>query len=148
MGSTFSFAHLVDIGFVIMVMAASWQSLSDATVKRSRRFKQEFTDLEHTIKGLVTEAAEASAALDRSLLRRKQELETLLKQIQQAQEEAAPAQELPNTSWEKQSIQKDAPKAKPVVPAHRAAKPEKRPEQPAPDDDLLEQLLAEKTDKV
>lgn len=76
---------LVDIGFVVLVTVVCMKSLfrdSGNDDSKRQRWQQELHELEGTLKGLIEEAGAASSSLDRSLLKRKRELEGLLKKIE------------------------------------------------------------------
>lgn len=76
----------VDIGFVVLVAGASISSLihnSKSSQRRSKRWIDELRGLEELLRELITEAGHASNHLDQNLLRRKQELELLLAQVEE-----------------------------------------------------------------
>jgi hypothetical protein len=155
--TTFGFSNLIDMGFVLLVTVACLKSLrSDPTAAErvAERWRGELRELEKTLRGLIEEASSASGTLDRRLMRRKEELETLLQKIQTASAPAespaaAPAKspavlrgaeddrwelgdidELPNETWAA---------AAPTAPAMS------RPQRPA---NPLEELLAEAEDSI
>lgn len=108
-------AGLVDIGFALFVTGVCLRSLfkeSDTGDKRRANWKAELKELEGTLRELIAEAGAASSNLDRSLLQRKRELETLLKKIEEKQKSSAVSpngqaytlgkdDDLPNDSWRK-----------------------------------------------
>jgi len=109
----------VDVGFVLLVSAVCVRSLTSSETDAERvagRWRSELLELERVLRELITEAGTASSNLDRRLLKRKAELETLLKKL----EDGAPpapqaakvspraveqewrlgdAEEFPNESW-------------------------------------------------
>lgn len=92
-----SFSGLIDMGFVLLVAASCIVSLraGDGGSGKADRWREELRDLQNVLKGLIDEASAASSHLDRRLLQRKQELETLLGKLEASQalltSEQAPA---------------------------------------------------------
>lgn len=80
---------VVDVGFVLLVSAVCVRSLTGSSSEAERiaaRWREELRELERALRELITEAGSASSSLDRRLLRRKTELETLLKKIEDNQQ--------------------------------------------------------------
>lgn len=148
---------LTDIGFVVFVSIACWQSLfapARSEERRRGKWKAELTQVESMLKTLITEAGSAGVHLQTSLLERQRELETLLERIEGAQGEptqftigtkaAAPRKgaavystEVPNESWLKPF---QVPVAAPAPVQAPKAAPVKAP--------TLETLAAQRTDQV
>jgi hypothetical protein len=91
----------VDIGFVIFVVYACWKSLlandNAGAEQRRKVWKREFSELEASLRELVGEATASSTNLDRTLFRRKQELERLLANINTAVSSGEMPQDVPST---------------------------------------------------
>ena len=119
-----SYAQVVDIGFIIAVMAVCFQVLfgaSDSLHRKTKRWKDELRYLEDTLRTLIAEAGATGNNLNRNLVKRKEELTALLQQIEEAKlneladretraarpapRRQPPVEDLPNESW--------APKAAP-----------------------------------
>ncbi len=93
--------QVVDIGFVLTVMAVCFQMLfasGDRSQRRSQRWQQELRFLEGTLRELIGEASAAGNNLNRNLLKRKEELGILIQQLDQAKAKAGEP-EFPNPSW-------------------------------------------------
>lgn len=101
---------VVDIGFMGLVSFVCFQSLLRVKDDGSAR-KAELLQLEHALKELIEEASAASMQLDRSLSRRKAELERLLERLpseeslqlntkpHRASEPKHGIDDLPNETW-------------------------------------------------
>jgi hypothetical protein len=92
-------AQLADTGFVLFVVFTCGYSLfanKEERAGKSKKWMQELTVLQETIRELIGEASSASSQLDRTLQRRKLELEKLLTKI-----DASPqySPDFPNDSW-------------------------------------------------
>ena len=90
MGSTItlagSLAGFTDSAFVLLVMFACWRALSGSTNSgNTKRWKQELSVLESSLRDIVSEATIASGTLDKQLMRRQEDLELLLRRIEKAQ---------------------------------------------------------------
>ncbi|MFN8388901.1 MAG: hypothetical protein U0136_01265 [Bdellovibrionota bacterium] len=104
----FNFSSIVDIGFVLLVTAACLKGLSTGASPAERvaeRWRNELRELEKVLRNLISEASTASSSLDRRLLRRKAELEQLLKQIEngapvRAASKPKPAAKPAGDTWE------------------------------------------------
>ena len=102
---------LIDIGFIVLVMVAvarNFIGAGDNQVSGNRdTWKRELKDLEETLRELIQEAGAASRNLDRNLLQRKRELESLLKSLDEKEQRSTSAAvapqsaeyDLPNESW-------------------------------------------------
>jgi len=110
MFDTFSIEQFVDIGFILLVSGACLRSLfhnTEAQEQRIKLWKSELGQTTELLRELVTEASSASMNLDRSLGRRKDELEKLLHKIESVGtivlEKITQAEDddLPNDSWRK-----------------------------------------------
>jgi len=92
--ASLNFSALVDLGFVLLVSGACIRSLTSTPIdaeKIAQRWRTELQELERVLRQLITEASTASTNLDHRLMRRKFELETLLKRLENAKG-TAPAQ--------------------------------------------------------
>jgi hypothetical protein len=131
MALNIDFQSLIDIGLILLVTFACAKSLfRDNGTGEARRgaWKSELKELEASLRGLIQEAGAASRNFDRSLLARKRELESLLKELDEKgipsteateaipRSAAAPSQELPNSSWAETS-----PSPKAYTPAGTAS---------------------------
>ena len=85
----FDIQSLVDVGLILLLGAAVARALfnKQASGPQPERWKEELKEVERALSGLIDEAGAASRNLDRSLLQRKRELETLLKNIDEKQQE-------------------------------------------------------------
>lgn len=116
-------AQLADTGFVLFVVFTCGYSLfanKEQGGQKSRKWIQELAILQETIRELIGEASSASSQLDRTLQRRKLELEKLLTKIDNS---PTYSPDMPNESWEEWPIQR-APR-----PQERAAAPKPAPQQ-------------------
>lgn len=76
---------LIDIAFVGFVSFACWRSMRSAAEvphAAAELWRNELKELEKVLRSLIDEAGTASAALDRRLARRKEEIEALLKRAE------------------------------------------------------------------
>ena len=122
----------IDLMLTMVMVAVGLRSLvlsRDVGAKTAARWRNELRELEGSLRTLITEASNSSATLDRRLVRRREELETLLRRIDgqasklehhadEADEDGELFElheELPNQSW----FAEEAPK--------RAAKPAAAP---------------------
>lgn len=126
----------IDLMLTIVMVAVGLRSLilsRDTGAKTAARWREELRALEGSLKSLITEASNSSATLDRRLVRRREELEELLKKIdsratkiearadeidEEDDELYSSHQELPNRSW---FLDEESPKKK-SAPAPRAKK--------------------------
>ena len=84
------FASVIDIGFVLLVTFACLRSLrSDESGVQTPAWREELSEVQHALKGLIAEAGAASSQLDRSLLKRKEELEALAKRLDESESRLA-----------------------------------------------------------
>lgn len=107
----------IDLMLTIVMVAVGLRSLilsRDTGAKTAARWREELRALEGSLKSLITEASNSSATLDRRLVRRREELEELLKKIdsratkietradeidEEDDELYSSHRELPNQSW-------------------------------------------------
>ena len=117
-----NFQNIIDIGFIVLVTVACARSLfgrsSQSEGSGSQAWKDELSAVEKTLQGLIAEAGAASTNLDRNLLQRKRELESLLKKLEKQnpvmeppserrgpteytplRQENSVAADLPNETW-------------------------------------------------
>lgn len=82
---SFSLTQFVDGAFVLLVATTAVKCLLHTRDRdeRGSRWSVELRELEQALRGLITEAGDASSKLDRSLLQRKTDLENLLKKLNQ-----------------------------------------------------------------
>lgn len=100
--------QLADTAFVLFVVFTCGYSLlanREQNTSRSKKWIHELNSLQETIRELIGEASSASSHLDRTLQRRKLELEKLLVKIEGTQNQVS---ELPNSSWEDRPINNSA----------------------------------------
>jgi hypothetical protein len=90
------FQSLVDIGFVLFVIAACYQSLfSSGGSRTSAQAVHQTRQLESSLREMIDEASAAGSNLNRSLLKRKDELQSLIQKIDEAKLEAQTVIEAP-----------------------------------------------------
>lgn len=104
----------IDIGFVMLVIASSWQSLFGSQSDANRKvWRRELAELEVSLRQLIGEAGQASIALDQRLQTRRHELEAVVAKAERLSRsissekkkaDAAPrskrvADDLPNETW-------------------------------------------------
>ncbi len=85
-----SLESIIDVGFVLLVLTVCFQSVvsnSRTSKKNYERWKAQLEELASILRTLIDEAAVASNSFDRSLLRRKVELQDLLVRIESARDE-------------------------------------------------------------
>lgn len=85
MGTPISINQLVDIGFVGLVLFACSKSLftrGDRMTSRTKQWRDELRALEATLRELIGEATAAGNNLNRSLLKRREELNTLVSKME------------------------------------------------------------------
>ena len=84
--SQINFSQVVDLGFVALVSFVCIKNIfgnsADAASRRAEAVRGDLRELESALRGLIGEASAASGNLDKSLNRRKSELEQLLKRIE------------------------------------------------------------------
>lgn len=142
--------QLIDTGFVLFVIFTCGYSLFGKTAKGpSKKWMDELATLQEGLRELISEASAASSNLDRTLVRRKQELETLLKKLEATKESAFSTkassrreEEFPNETWVM-----DRPKT-PAPAGKKAAAPQPEPRVSSQDSDLarrIEVFLESKT---
>lgn len=101
---------IVDVLFVALVMAACFYNMtrgSEAYGQQIIKWREELGALRLDLKDLIEHAGEASSNLDRRLIRRKEELECLLKDLSKKEDEVSrllngekkPINSLPNHTW-------------------------------------------------
>lgn len=104
------YRSIIDIGFVGFVTFTCFTALGrdgSSGEHRKERWRAELKELEESLKGLIREAGQASASLDRSLLQRKRELESLLRKLEEKERNGSSKisssilddEELPNSTW-------------------------------------------------
>lgn len=83
------FSSFVDIAFVVVIAGSCFFAItrSGSGEERSARVQADLQNLEETLRELITEAGIASNSLDRSLTRRKEELQLLIERIEVLKEE-------------------------------------------------------------
>jgi hypothetical protein len=121
--------QIVDGLFSSLVLFLTWRSFSpqpQLVPEKSEKWQAELRSLADLLRELISEAGAASSALDRNLLRRKEDLERIVQQAEEAKrslqdaldtpvptpapkaeasrkssrkKKAGPAAELPNESW-------------------------------------------------
>ncbi|MCC6933927.1 MAG: hypothetical protein IT292_11870 [Deltaproteobacteria bacterium] len=110
---------IVDVLFAGLVMATCFFSLTkdgEAGAKKLSLWHQELGDLQNALKELIEDAGVASNNLDRRLLKRKEELEKVLAELeskeqtlcQNAATKAEDSSSLPNSSWLEQDIERES----------------------------------------
>jgi hypothetical protein len=85
MVDAFTFAELIDVGFIAFVALSCWYALThsdNSAGENTGNWKAELEELRRSLQGLISEASVASHNLDRNLQRREDELHSLLKQLQ------------------------------------------------------------------
>lgn len=109
--------QLIDTGFVLFVIFTCGYSLfgKSAAKEPSRQWMEELSALQEGLKELISEASAASSSLDRTLIKRKQELETILKKLEAAKEAPVTTvkreqEEFPNETWVMDAPKKSSPK--------------------------------------
>lgn len=80
---------IIDAAFFALVLYTCYRSLfrstlPDTSVARARRWKEELQNVEESLRELIGEASAAGSNLNRSLLKRKDELQTLIRRIEEA----------------------------------------------------------------
>ena len=84
--SQINFSQVVDLGFVALVSFVCIKNIfgnsADAASRRAEAVRGDLRELESALRGLIGEASAASGNLDKSLNRRKAELELLLNRIE------------------------------------------------------------------
>jgi len=133
--------QLIDTGFVLFVVFTCGYSIlsnRDRGQEKSRKWIEELSALQEALRELIGEASAASSNLDRTLVKRKQELETLIKKIDAAKA-SSEVPELPNDTWERraqperapqesrQSQPRQEPRPRPTTPAPSAPQLPRRP---------------------
>ena len=126
MSLTINAAQLADTGFVLFVVFTCGYSLfanKEQGAAKARKWAHELVLLQETIRELIGEASSASSQLDRTLQRRKLELEKLLNKIDTI---PAYSTEMPNQSWEERPIRKESRAQDERVAATRQAPTQSR----------------------
>lgn len=89
MFSQINISQIVDLGFIALVSFVCIRNIfspsGDDAAKRAEGVRADLRELESALRDLIGEAAAASGNLDRSLNRRKAELEALLRKIESKQ---------------------------------------------------------------
>ena len=115
--------QLADTAFVLFVVFTCGYSLfanREQGAGKSKKWIQELALLQETIRELIGEASSASSHLDRTLQRRKLELEKLLSKIEVSQSHSS---EMPNASWEERPINTSSRAQHAERPQERVASP-------------------------
>jgi lambda repressor-like predicted transcriptional regulator len=84
------FSSLIDIAFVVVIAASCFFAITRSGSggdERSAKIQADLQNLEETLRELITEAGIASNSLDRSLSRRKEELQILVERIEVLKDE-------------------------------------------------------------
>ncbi len=95
-------SNLIDIGFTVFTTAICIKFLTQQTIDNEKaisHWRKELRGLEQTIRALITEATTANNSLDRTLVKRKSDLEKLLYKLEKIENKLDRAEELPNESW-------------------------------------------------
>lgn len=95
-------SNLVDIGFTVFTTAICIKFLTEQTIDNEKaisHWRKELKGLEQTIRALITEATTANNSLDRTLVKRKSDLEKLLHKLEKVENKLDQTEELPNESW-------------------------------------------------
>lgn len=95
-------SNLIDIGFTVFTTAICIKFLTQQTIDNERaisHWRKELRGLEQTIRALITEATTANNSLDRTLVKRKSDLEKLLHKLEKVENKLDQTEELPNESW-------------------------------------------------
>jgi len=129
--------QMIDTGFVLFVTFTCGYALfgnKDKSETRTRRWAMELAALQETLRELIGEATAAGSNLDRTLLKRKQEIEGVLQRLEATTNSG---EQLPNASWERRAAEAPRPTRAAVKnqeQQRRAAaarpEPEKRKEEP------------------
>lgn len=90
-GLGLNISQLVDCGFIVAVVGTCCYSVLKVSQMtgnaHAQRWREELLGLEETLRNLIQEAAQSSMEVDRSLMRRRDELEALLAQVPNTQDE-------------------------------------------------------------
>ena len=129
MSLTLNAAQLADTGFVLFVVFTCGYSLfgnSSGPSAKSKRWIEELRQLQETLRELIGEATAASSSLDRTLQKRKLELEKLLQRLESATESREITDDYPNETWVNRSRASEAPPQQVRAPApQRATTPQR-----------------------
>src|SRR6187399_839774 len=104
MVAQFNPSQIIDTGFILFTVFTCGYALlgnKDRSEERSRRWIAELSALQEALRELIGEAGAASSNLDRTLQKRKLELEKLLQKLDAAETPKVrpAADELPNETW-------------------------------------------------
>lgn len=149
------YRSIIDIGFVGFVTLTCFTALgrdNGSSEHRKERWRAELKELEESLRGLIREAGQASASLDRSLLQRKRELESLLRKLEEKERNGTykisssiiDDDEFPNSTWVR-GVSDEAVLPKTNAPAPQLAQ---RGEAKKSDASELEALITSAHDTV
>ena len=130
-----SFSSIIDAAFFGLVIYTCYRSLfrapvTDGGAARAKRWKDELRNVEESLRELIGEASAAGSNLNRSLLKRKEELQKLIGQIEEARltgEELLEEQSAPRAREARPIASPARSSAQPALPAARTALPSSRP---------------------
>lgn len=95
-------SNLIDVGFTVFTTAICIKFLTHQTINNENvinHWRKELKGLELTIRALILEATTANNSLDRTLIKRKSDLERLLHRLEKIENKLDKPEKLPNESW-------------------------------------------------